>query len=84
MKEMYFCVDFCHSQWTTSTMVMYTDGGIQALIFFLNGECRENAIIKVGCLFAFLEGERQILSLTDRKKSSQSVKRLEISQFTLS
>ena len=37
-----------------------------------NGESREKKIIKVGCLFPiFLEGKRQILSLTGRKNPEQ-------------
>ena len=36
-----------------------------------NGECWENEIIKVGCLFTFLIGEWHILPLTGRKKSKQ-------------
>ena len=54
--------------------VTYDAGRISARFFDCsskNGECLENEIIKVGCLFTFLIGEWHILPLTGRKKTKQ-------------
>ena len=76
------------SQTPRRTPQVTSDAGrISARIFDCspkNGECWENEIIKVGCLFTFLIGEWQILPLTDRKKvQAMSWKNLQMIEFCL-
>ena len=73
-KNASLCGLFCHRLPGALPRKRLTRVGFQPGFFDCspkNGECRENEIIKVGCLFTFLIGEWQILPLTDRKKSKQ-------------
>ena len=70
---MHFCVDYFVTDSRHTPQVTYAPVGFQPEFTYCpskNGECSENEIIKVGCLFTFLKGELQILPLTGRKNPS--------------
>ena len=77
------CGLFCQTPGRTP-QVMYDAGRISAWIFDCsskNGECRENEIIKVGCLFTFLIDDNISCHSQAEKVQPMSWKNLHMLEF---